>query len=409
MKFFYSIFVACWCVFISIKYTYDRFRHGKFLGLLLYKLGIKSQIIKSANGKKCVWIHATSLGETLSVKVLVEELKMQKDVHIIFSTFTSVGYSAALKMKEVDQVIILPIDVKISMKALVNQIKPDLFILTESDYWPNLLNEVKRYGCKMVLVGGRISDRSYKRFRKIPFFSTYLFNLFDHLLLQDSSMEEKFLGLHVAKEKISVVGNLKLDTTKKQPKKQEQVLLSKNRRYITFGSTHKGEEALLLKELSSLSEDISFLIAPRRPDRFDEVQKILEESNISWRFVDEQGRGDERAVFVNKLGVLEECYSKSDLAIVGGSFVENAGGHNVYEPVRQGVPVLYGPYTFNQHSLTSIVEEFGVGEKIRPDQILSKVQSRLNKGKISEEKVAEIKTKTEGATEKALNVINSLL
>ena len=409
MSIFYSIFMVCWCVCISLKYTYDRFRHGKFLGLLLYKLGIKRQVIKNAENKKCVWIHATSFGETLSVKVLVERLKMQKNVHIIFSTFTSVGYSAASRMKEIDQVIILPIDLKISMRALVNQIKPDLFILTESDYWLNLLNEVKRYGCKMVLVGGRISDRSYKRFKKIPFFSNYLFNLFDHLLLQDPSMEEKFSGLNVAKEKIQVVGNLKLDTSDKQQAIEEKVFLPKNRRYITFGSTHRGEETLLLKELSSLSEDISFLLAPRRPDRFDEVQTILEESNLSWRFVDEQGRGDERVVFVNKLGVLEECYSKSELAIVGGSFVENAGGHNVYEPVRQGAPVLYGPYTFNQHSLTSIVEYFEVGEKATFDQILTKVQSRLNKGRISEEKVAEIKAKSEGATEKALNLINSLL
>ncbi len=409
MKFIYSIFVACWCLFISIKYTYDRFRHGKFLGLLLYKLGIKKQSIKSANGKKCVWIHATSLGETLSVKVLVEELKMQNNVHIIFSTFTSVGYSAALKINEIDQVIILPIDLKISMKALVNQIKPDLFILTESDYWLNLLNEVKRYGCKMVLVGGRISDRSYKRFKNIPFFSTYLFNLFDYLLLQDSSMEEKFSGLNVAKEKILVVGNLKLDSSNKQQREKEKVFLPTNRRYITLGSTHKGEETLLLQELSSLSEDISFLLAPRRPDRFDEVQTILEESKISWRFVDEEGRGDERVIFVNKLGILEECYSKSELAIVGGSFVENAGGHNVYEPVRQGAPVLYGPYTFNQHSLTTIVEQFEVGEKVRSDQILTKVQSRLKKGRICKEKITEIKAKSEGATEKALNLINSLL
>lgn len=406
MSFVYRIFSYFWFIGILIKYTYDRFFHHKFCGILLYKIGLKRQKILPKGDKKCVWIHATSLGEAMSTKQLVEKIGKAKDRHIIFSTFTSVGYEYAKTLRGVDQVIILPSDLKGVMRDLIKKIQPDLFVLIESDYWFHCLTELKKYGTKMVLVGGRISDRSYKRFKRVPIFSRSLFSNFDRFLLQDSFMKEKFLGLGVFEEKIDVIGNLKLDAY------SENVLenyLPKGRSYITLGSTHKDEEESLLKALSSLKGDVTFVVAPRRPDRFLEVEQLLKRLSLSWRYVDEKGKGDERVIFVNKLGVLDRCYKESDLAIVCGSFYKSTGGHNVYEPVRLGTPVLYGPYTFNQGSLTTIVERFGVGEEATLENILEKVQKKLKEGRLTKEKVEEIKRKSEGATEKAINIINSLL
>ncbi|MCH9621961.1 MAG: 3-deoxy-D-manno-octulosonic acid transferase [Chlamydiia bacterium] len=406
MKFLYSLFMIVWTVIISSKYTYDRFRHKKFVGLLLYKLGLRSQKIKQSK-KRCIWIHATSLGETLSTKALLHKLKAEdKECHIIFSTFTTVGYNFAKGFSQIDQVIILPIDLRFLMRKLVKSIKPDLFILTESDFWLNLLSEVKKYGCPMILMGGRISDRSFKRFLKAYPFANYLFSHFDYLLLQDESMKAKFSALGFSPQKIDVVGNLKLDTV--GDFKKVQLGLNANRRYITFGSTHKEEELLLLNNLQSLDDDITFIVAPRRPDRFDEVRDILNETDLSWRYIDDNGNGDERVIFVNKLGVLEHCYAVSILAIVGGSFIDLAGGHNVYEPVRHGTPVLYGPHMYNQLSLTKIVEHYSVGRSCRKETLLEEVQKMISQGRIDNELLSKIKRETEGASEKVINLINRL-
>lgn len=402
----YRLFSYLCFLVISIKYTYDRFVHNKFPGILLYKIGIKRYKILPKGDKKCIWIHATSLGETMSTKTLMEQLEKNSDKHVIFSTFTTVGYNYAKTLPGIDQVIILPLDLKSTMKDLVRKIQPDLFILIESDYWAHFLNEVKSFGSKMLLLGGRISDRSYRRFMKVPDFSRTLFSNFDYLFLQDYSMKEKFLGLGVAEGKIEVIGNLKLDTISDL---SVEVYLPTGRRYITLGSTHKNEEESLLRALESLDSDISFVVAPRRPDRFLEVENLLRELGLSWRFVGEKGSGNERIIFVNRLGILERCYAQSEVAIVCGSFFYSTGGHNVYEPVRVGTPVLYGPYTFNQESLTKIVEKFEVGSKTTLDNILESVQNKLKEGRISEEKVAVIKIQSEGATAKAINLINSLL
>jgi len=407
MRFLYSIFAFFWAIVISIKYTYDRFRHDKFRGILLYKLGLKKQKIIDRKGRT-IWIHATSLGETLSTKALVHKLKTEeKDCTIIFSTFTSVGYHFAKKNPHIDQVIILPIDLRFLMRGLVKSISPDLFILTESDFWLNFLAEVKRFGCPMILMGGRISDRSFKRFSKVYPFAKYLFSHFDYLLLQDQSMKVKFSALGFDPKKIEVVGNLKLDSVGKFLKKD--LGLNPNRRYITLGSTHKSEEVMLLETLKSLDDDISFILAPRRPDRFEEVGEILKGMDITWRYIDDKGTGDERVVFVNKLGILEDCYADSILAIVGGSFIDLAGGHNVYEPVRLGTPVLYGPYMYNQLSLTQIVENYKVGKSVSQEHLLFEVKEMIDGGRISDELVAKIKDETEGSSKKVINCINRLM
>ncbi|MCH9812285.1 hypothetical protein K0U07_05960 [bacterium] len=392
-----------------IKYSYDRFKYKKFYGILLYKLGLKRQKILSHGEKKCIWIHATSFGETMSTKTLLKSLRERHPkCHIVFSAFTSAGYDLAKTFEWVDQVIIMPVDRKRKMRQLVNDISPDVFILTESDYWRNLLFEVKASCAKMILVGGRISDRSFKRFLLAPAFSKSLFSVFDALLLQDHMMEKKFLALGVDSTKTKVIGNIKLGVVQEVKESAKDYYLP-DRKYITFGSTHKGEEDLLLTALATLPKDVVFIVVPRKPERFSEVEELLNQREEKWRFIGEKGDGDERIVFVNRLGILSDCYKKSSVAIVGGSFFDKVGGHNVFEPVKEGVPVLYGMHTYNQNSLTTLVERFGVGEACRKEEVLEKSLNLLEKGRISKEVLDQIQKEVDAVTEKAIFLINTLL
>ena len=405
----YALFTYLWSGVMIVKYSYDRFKYKKFLGILLFKLGLKKQEILYHGKKKCIWIHATSFGETMSTKTLVQNLRAEhKDCFLIFSAFTSAGYELAKTFNGIDQVIIMPVDRKRSMRKLVKSISPDLFILTESDYWRNLLFEVKAFGAKMILVGGRISDRSFKRFLFVPAFSKALFSVFDALLLQDHRMEKKFLALGVDAKKMQVIGNIKLGVLQETKARAQNYYLPQGN-YITFGSTHKGEEELLLDALASLPKEIVFIVVPRKPERFQEVEELLQKRGEKWRFVSEEGDGEERIIFVNRLGVLSDCYKKSRVAIVGGSFFDRVGGHNVFEPVKEGVPVLYGNYTYNQESLTSLVERFKVGEACSKEEILEKVEALLVGGKIPASVMDQIQIEVDGVTEKAIFLINTLL
>ena len=220
-------------------------------------------------------------------------------------------------------------------------------------------------------------------------------------------MLKKFQALGVNEVRMKVIGNLKLDVTTMQ-KDSIKLNLPENKRYITLGSTQKDEEHLILKSLSSLNPEITFIIAPRRPDRFIEVAHLLDKLNIIWRFIDDDEKKCERVILVNKLGILEACYAKSHLAIVGGSFIKNKGGHNVYEPVKNGSQVIYGPYTYNQRSLTSIVENFDVGTPVTIENLKTTVERVLKLGRIPRAEVDMIRKSSEGATKKTINIINSL-
>lgn len=395
-----------WFILVSLKYSFDRIFYKKYKGLLPYKLALKRQKIKRGKGK-CIWLHATSFGETLSTKTLVQKLRRQDpNATIIFSTFTYAGNKLAKTFKEVDQVIVLPLDFKYIMRDLVKSIDPDLFILIESDFWLNMLSEIKKRNIPMILVSGRMSYRSFRRYSIAYRFSKYLFSHFDYLLLQDAAMKEKFISLGFSYDKIDVIGNLKLDNIANL--KDKPLPLNPNKRHITLGSTHRGEEEPLLRALEKLPEDITFILAPRKTDRFDEVRDILNRMKISWRYIDDEP-GDERVVFVNKLGILEQCYTQSILAIVGGSFTPTVGGHNVYEPVRLNTPVIYGPNTYNQRSLVKIVEHYKVGTATTYEELYYEVQNWIRKGRLDDELVQKMKRENEGASDKAINLINLLL
>ena len=288
-----------------------------------------------------IWIHAVSFGETKAASTLIPHIqKSYPDAKIVVSTITKTGYelskvlfpSAVLHFR-------LPLDFPWTMRALAKKINPSLLILVEGDYWPNMLRACKKQGARIFVVNGKLSERSLRWYKFIP----WLFKPVDHFFVQNELYEKRFHLLGCSN--VTVTGNIKFDL---QP---TVTSLPFPGEWITLGSTHPGEEKALLDALQPLMAkrpNLQIFVAPRHPERFEEVRKLL----ISY----------DRVHLVDEMGVLPSYYAHSKLAIVGGSYNPKIGGHDVLEPVRLGIPVLFGPYMDRQEELKKIVEKGGVGE-----------------------------------------------
>lgn len=352
-----------------------------------------------------IWLHAVSIGETKALSTLVPHVrKGYPHAFIYVTTVTETGQEEAKKrIPDADSVAFLPLDFSWIIKGFVRKLRPDLLILVEGDFWFNLMKEVKKQGGKIVVVNGKLSEKSLKRYLAIRFFSCPIFQGVDHYCLQGESYLERFLKLGIQREKLTVTGNLKFDI----PPPETADLESLKKRYniqgedriITLGSTHEGEETLLCEALIpalKMDPKIKVLIVPRHPERFAKVKECIHHPQIQ---------------IVDEMGVLPACYKLSTLAIVGGSFVKHVGGHDIFEPAKLGIPTLYGPYMFRQVDLDKGLTQAGAGISLdiahlfeAVEKILSDPDTCVSMG----EKGKHYAQKVMGASFRTWRCINSL-
>jgi 3-deoxy-D-manno-octulosonic-acid transferase len=330
--------------------------------------------IPNSQGKEVIWIHAVSVGETKSVKSLFHELKkLYPKAFFLVTTTTLTGQEEAKRsLKEADAFRFLPLDIGFNVRRWAKKLRPKLFILVESDFWPSLLRHLKRVGCTNILVSGKLSEKSAKRFKIFSYFSRKLFSLFDLLLVQNEEHRQRFLPLVPDPSRIEVTGNLKLDATPLDV--QRLTLLDVPEPSITISCTHAPEEEWLL---DLLPKHLFIFLAPRHPERFDEVAKLLDRKGISyfrWSRFNER-RGGERVLLVDAMGQLPICYRSSRLCVVGGSFIDSVGGHNVFEPCLYGIPAFFGPHTYSQNELVSRVLSAGAGAQTTLEELPRAIQS----------------------------------
>jgi 3-deoxy-D-manno-octulosonic-acid transferase len=349
------------------KLLFDRIIKGKRHPGFIQRLGFR---LPKAD-RPVIWIHAISVGEIKAAQPLFLELKKRDpEAFFLITTTTATGQAEAKRsLAEADAFAYLPIDLSWVVRRWVQKLNPKLFVLVESDFWFNLLRALKANGTKVVLVSGKVSERSAKRFGWFPQFSKKLFSHFDLLCVQNEEHLQRFLPLVPDSKRLCVTGNLKLDI---EPKKVDipywKERLKIEGPILTISCTHAGEEELLL---DAVGFDWFILLVPRHPERFEEVAAILSRKNIPyfrWSRLDKR-RGGERVLLVDAMGQLPICYSLSRLAIVAGSYVERIGGHNVLEPSLYGAPVVFGPYTHGQKELVKLAIESGAGAMVPVEEL----------------------------------------
>jgi len=331
-----------------------------------------TQPIPHTSGREVIWIHGVSVGEIKAAQLLYRALKnADPNRFFLITTTTETGQAEAMRsLPDADAYRYLPIDFPWLVRRWTRLLRPKLFFLIESDFWPNLLSAVKAHGGKNILVSGKLSEKSAHRFLTFSFFAKRLFDRFDLLCVQNEEQHSRFLPLLKDPSRLQVTGNLKLDLS---PQSVDipfwRKRLQCGTKAIAIASTHGPEELSLLDALWPI-QDLFFFLAPRHPERCDAVAEQLNKRGIPffrWSRLEERS-GSEQVLLIDAMGHLPICYALSLLAIVGGSFVP-IGGHNILEPSLYGLPVLFGPHMHNQTEFVSRVLKLGAGQQIALDQI----------------------------------------
>lgn len=327
-----------------------KFRAGLFTKLGFYKSELN-------NDKQTIFFHAVSVGEVNAIEALVKKTReVFPDYNIVLSTTTKTGQEIAKKKlgNTVDAITYFPFDFFFSVNSFLNAFKPDKIIIAETEIWPDFVYLAKRRNIPVYIVNGRLSPHSYKGYKKFSFFFKPVLAQYAGIFMQTQGDVDRIKDVGANPEITKFMGNLKFDIkpslTDNEISELAKSLMLKGERMIVAASTHKGEDEVVLeayKKVKSLDKNLKLLLAPRHPERYEQVTDLLKKSGFSF------GKRSQNDTFENNdvimldtMGELMKMFSVSHFAFIGGSF-SSTGGHNPLEANIWGKPVLSGDCVFN--------------------------------------------------------------
>lgn len=363
-----------------------------------------------------IWVHAVSVGEVIASIPFLRSLKENyPSKKIILSTITDTGQKVAKeKVPEGVITVYLPFDIPFIIKRVIKKVNPEILILIETELWPNLLKKFKSENIPIILLNGRISEKSLRGYQKISFFMKQVLSCVDFFGMQNETYAERIKRFGINSDKISNLGNFKFDIT---PSSYKPEWIKKIQNPIIIaGSTHEGEEDLLSSVYINLKKDFSdlnFIVAPRHPERFKEVEELLKAKGI--KFIKRTAlNGKHNAsqkikgniIILDTIGELSSIYQISDIAIIGKSFY-GYGGQNPFEPAFWGKPIICGPHMENFPVIQDFYKE-GAAIEVKKEDLYFKLKELLLNPEKSKEiglKAKELYQKNSGSVGRALEVI----
>ncbi|KPK28303.1 MAG: hypothetical protein AMJ61_03040 [Desulfobacterales bacterium SG8_35_2] len=433
--FFYNIFQITSLILLSPLLLVKAIISPKYRGRVLLRLGFGLEKLtqKLPEDGKRIWIHALSVGEVLSAQPLVRALRATyPDMGLIFSASTKTGeeLSQHVMAKEVDLFVPFPFDLYGVVKKFIHCIGADLFILIETDFWPNFLHILDNENTAAILVNGRISQDSFARYQRLRFIFLPMFRIFRFISMQTKTDAEKMINLGVDAARVKALGNLKYDAVLPDTVgwEQEQRPISFYRQQFGIstekvvwiaGSTHAGEEVAILsayKRLSLLFPDLFLVVAPRKVERGREIKEIADSLGLTVRqrtapLLDEDFPGAPLLI-LDTMGELSRMYSFCDIAFIGGSLVPD-GGHNPLEPAAFGKPILFGPYMDDFTEISSdLLEKNAAVVCHDEDDIFEILKQLLVNGRLRNEmgeRAQSLVLQHRGVTKRHLEIIDFLI
>jgi tetraacyldisaccharide 4'-kinase len=391
MFFIYNMLLALAAVGLAPYYLLRGWRTGKYHGSLSQRLGRPQLSIRETTGRS-VWLHAVSVGEVLSCQELVRELRARfPRTPLLLSTATATGQRlAAEKLGSiVDGIFYAPVDFPGAVRSTLRRVRPFLVIVAETEIWPNLYRETKRFGASLLIVNARISDRSAGRYRFFQFFFRHVLALPDAILAQSGLDRERLIAAGAPAARVEVGGNFKFDVRAAEapPPAEVAALLDRLRpsAVILAGSTREGEEEMVLAAFDRLTERrdrLLLILAPRHPERFEEVAGILSRRQHVGKFAYMSRLPDQTlpdlpgVLLLDTLGELASLYALADVVFVGGSLIP-WGGHNVLEPASARRPVVTGPHMQNFRAITDALLAAGGLVQVNSPEELAPALERL--------------------------------
>ncbi|MGY0395319.1 3-deoxy-D-manno-octulosonic acid transferase [Fusobacterium sp. SYSU M8A802] len=396
-----------------------------FIYLLILLNGKKGQFLKkrlkqdfsNLKSGEYIWIHCSSVGEINLSETLIKKLLETRNERVLLTLFTDTGIGVARdkfgKNERVD-IYYFPLDDKRVLKSILKKIKLNLLILVETEIWPNLINQCGKLS-KVIVVNGRISDRSFKRYKKLSGYLKTIFLNIDRFFMQTEQDSLRIVEIGAEAERVETLGNLKFDISFQKydeiEKEQLRELLNiDKRRVFTAGSSRTGEYEVLLDTFKSMKDTLLILV-PRHIERTPQIEKILGEYGFSYSKYSEIEKGNtlkSDVIIVDKIGVLRKIYSISDIAFVGGTLV-NIGGHSLLEPLFYGKTPIFGPYLQNVKEISKEILELNLGYKVsNSKEFLEAIEKIELHQKDSQEKIEELFHKNSKIADKIIEKIEKL-
>lgn len=431
MYFIYSLLLTIAFIIMMPRFVLDALRHGKYIAGIRERLG--NLPATPRDGQPLIWLHCVSVGEAEAGRPLIQGLIHRFPAHrIVVSTTTLTGQAFARSAFQHQAVAIFyfPFDWAWTVRRAMRALNPSAVLIMETEIWPRLLRECQRHEIPVALVNGRISEKSFRGYRRLGAFIRRAVNDLALALMQADADAERLRQLGFEKE-IRVTGNLKFDSAEVGT---DQTLTEEFRkrfgfngsaRLIVAASTHEPEESVVLDAFKTASAAkrgrVRLLIAPRHPERFSDVAELLRDSGLAWvRRSDSPRQEDQncQAILLDTIGELRSVYPLADIVFVGGS-IATKGGHNLIEPAAAGACVIVGPHTKNFAAITrSFIESDGLiqlpnGTTEETSKTLASVFIELLLNEEKRKQIAErgvsVCRQNRGATDRTIEMLAGIL
>lgn len=430
MYFVYSLLLTIGFLVLSPRFLFDAFRHGKYVAGFRERLGLLTPL---KNQRPVIWLHCVSVGEAQAARPLVQALKRDFPDHsVVVSTITVTGQQVAREVfkDSAERVFYFPFDWGFTVARSLERINPLVVLLMETELWPGFLRQCAQRGIPVALVNGRISERSCRRYQAIKPFISRVLRLLKLAVMQTDEDAARLKKLGMREDKVLVSGNLKFDAgmiplASAVTEDLRNKFASTDQPLIIAASTHAPEERLLIDAFRNLQIKARLnprlMIAPRHPERFDEVASLMASSGFSWTRRSSPDQSDGKTadlILLDTIGELPSAYPLASIVFVGGSIAKH-GGHNILEPAAVGSCIVTGAHT---HNFATIVNTFLENDAIIQLPPLDESQASAELAYVINELLADpqrqeslrrrartLVEENRGATDRTLSLITPLI
>ena len=380
------------------------------------KLGLYQA--ESLNGKKNIVFYGVSVGEVIAMENLIKKARQTvPEINITLLTGTKTGQEIAQKkLSDVCNFIsYFPLDFPFCINNFVKKINPSAVFVMETELWPNFANIMNKKKIPLYIINGRISDRTYKSYKKLSFFFKPVLRKYTSIFTQSKQDNEKLISIGAEPKTTEIMGNLKFDIKKPDT---GGLGFAYNPEYKTIiaGSTHRGEDEIVLNVFSELKKEIPNLklfIAPRHPERNNDVFELVKKTGFAAGQRSENSFFDQaEIILVDTMGELGKLYSVCDVAFIGGSF-NKTGGHNPLEATIFNKPVVSGPSVHNFKDIYAILTSSAAGNIVKTqDELKDQLKKLLTNKKYYDNASADCQTvfeRNNGALGFVINVLQTIV